>query len=151
MLYYFRMEGEKQMVPLQSNLENKTYNLYKMEEVLKPIGFVIGSNWEYDHGYFDIKLDDRGTYFFLRIPFEAIAGSLDSPGVTVRIQQPFLLGHQYEEGNDQDSRNGAIQGLVNQFQTPTDPDTEIPKTYIDIGKECIKEVEALLTPRNESN
>ncbi|AUJ25903.1 YugN family protein [Virgibacillus dokdonensis] len=137
------------MVPIQTSLEDETYALFKLEEVLKPTGFVIGSSWEYDHGYLDIKLDDRGTYYFLRIPFKAIAGALDSPGVIVRLQQPFVLGHQYESGNDIDSRNGAVQGLVNQFQTPTDPDTDIPKEYIDMGKDYIKEVEALLIPRQE--
>ncbi|MFU0788491.1 YugN family protein [Cerasibacillus sp. JNUCC 74] len=139
------------MIPLESKLADRTYLLYELEKKLKPQGFVIGSNWEYDHGYFDIKLDDRGTYFFLRIPFETVAGSLDSPGVTVRLQQPFLLGHQYQRANDKDSGNGAIQGLVNQFQSPTDPDTAIPDQYVMMGKECLNKVEALLLPRNETN
>lgn len=69
----------------------------------------------------------------------------------MRLQQPFLLGHQYQSANDKYSGNGAIQGLVNQFQSPADPDTAIPDQYVMLGKKCLNKVEALLIPRNKTN
>ncbi|CDQ39230.1 MULTISPECIES: YugN-like family protein [Virgibacillus] len=136
------------MVPLESRLENKIYSLYVLEEILKPEGFVIGSNWDYDKGYFDLKMDDQGTYYFLRIPFYAVQGSLDFPGVTVRLEKPFLLGHQYQSGYDSKGSAGLVQDTFNQFQAPTDPDTEIPEEYIDSGKALMKKVEDLVIPRD---
>ncbi|GAA0431012.1 MAG: YugN-like family protein [Bacillota bacterium] len=136
------------MVPLESKLENKIYSLFVLEELLKPEGFVIGSNWDYEKGFFDLKIDDQGTYYFLRIPFYAVQGSLDYPGVTVRLEKPFLLAHQYQKGYDESGSAGAFQGTFNQFQAPTDPDAEVPEAYITTGKELMKRVEDLIIPRD---
>lgn len=73
------------MVPLESKIDNTMFSLYVLEELLKPEGFVIGSSWDYDSGYFDYLIDNKDTYYYLRIPFYAVAGSLDYPGVTVRV------------------------------------------------------------------
>ncbi len=137
------------LVPLDSKVEERIYPLYVLEELLKPEGYVIGANWDYDNGFFDLKVDDKGAYYFLRVPFYAVAGSLDYPGVTVRLEKPFLLAHEYEAGNDQDSRNGPIQGMVNQFQTPTNPDAEVPPEYIEIGKSLVQKLEALILPSDQ--
>ncbi|MBL1705764.1 hypothetical protein ELE02_42005, partial [Klebsiella pneumoniae] len=40
------------MIPIQSKLEGRTYALYKLEEVMKPLGYSIGGNWDYDKGCF---------------------------------------------------------------------------------------------------
>ncbi|SDQ29322.1 YugN-like family protein [Virgibacillus salinus] len=134
------------MVPINSEVENKIYPLYVLEERLKPEGFVIGSNWDYDKGYFDMKIDDDGIYYFLRIPFYAVAGSLDYPGVTVRVDQPFLLAHQYQRGFDEEGAGGALRGAFDQFQTPVNADADVPDDYVATGKEIMKKVERLLLP-----
>ncbi|MFC4558618.1 YugN family protein [Virgibacillus kekensis] len=140
------MEGMVHLVPLESKIENKIYPLYVLEEMLKPQGFVIGSNWDYEKGYFDLKIDDEGVYYFLRIPFYAVAGSLDYPGVTVRVDQPFILAHEYKKGYDDEGLGGAFRGAVDQFQTPENPDAEVPEEYIHKGKNYLRDVEKLLLP-----
>ncbi|MEC5424903.1 YugN family protein [Virgibacillus sp. C22-A2] len=135
------------MVPLDSKIEQKIYSLYVLEELLKPEGFVIGSNWDYDNGHFDLKIDDKGIYYYLRIPFYAVAGSLDYPGVTVRLEKPFLLAHQYQGENDVEGpMPGTAGSLINQFQTPIDPDADVPDEYIAIGKELVQKIESLILP-----
>ncbi|MFD1040192.1 YugN family protein [Virgibacillus byunsanensis] len=134
------------MVPLDSEIEDKIYSLYVLEEKLKPEGFVIGSNWDYEKGFFDLKIDNKGIYYFLRIPFYAVAGSLDYPGVTVRLEKPFLLAHQYEKGYDEEGIGGALRGSIDQFQSPTDPDANVPDEYINIGKKLMQKVENLILP-----
>lgn len=134
------------MVPLESKIDNTMFSLYVLEELLKPEGFVIGSSWDYDSGYFDYLIDNKDTYYYLRIPFYAVAGSLDYPGVTVRVDQPFLLAHEYRKGPDDTAGSGAIQGAVDQFQSPANPDADMPSEYIDMGKDLVKKVEGLLIP-----
>ncbi|MCQ6360718.1 YugN family protein, partial [Bacillus cereus] len=65
------------MIPIQSNLEGRSYALYKLEEVMKPLGYSIGGNWDYDYGCFDYKIDVVDGYLFLRVPFSAVDGVLD--------------------------------------------------------------------------
>ncbi|ASK62881.1 hypothetical protein CFK37_12345 [Virgibacillus phasianinus] len=134
------------MVPIESEIENTITSLYILEELLKPEGFTIGSSWDYDSGYFDYLLDNKDTYYYLRIPFYAVAGSLDYPGVTVRMDKPFLLAHEYKKGNDEDAGVGAIQGAFDQFQSPSNPDGDMPPEYIDMGKDMIRKVEQLIVP-----
>lgn len=134
------------MVPLESRIENTMFSLYVLEELLKPEGFVIGSNWDYDSGYFDYLIDNKDSYYYLRIPFYAVAGSLDYPGVTVRVDKPFLLAHEYQEGNDDTGVAGVVSGAIDQFQAPSNPDADMPPEYISLGKDLVKKVEQLLIP-----
>lgn len=140
------MEGMILLVPLNSDIENKIYPLYVLEDLLKPEGFVIGSNWDYEKGSFDLKIDDQGVYYFLRIPFYAVAGSLDYPGVTVRVDQPFILAHQYQKGFDEEGLGGAVRGAVDQFQSPVNADADVPEEYVKIGKSFLKNIEKKLLP-----
>ncbi|GAA0500238.1 YugN-like family protein [Salinibacillus aidingensis] len=132
------------MLQLDSAIENQVFSLNELENKLKPLNFTIGSNWEYDHGYFDNQLQSEGTYYFLRIPFNAEIGQLDEPGVQVRVGRPFLLGHQYASGTDEDAVIGNMTAIVNQFQSPVDPDTEVPEDIQSKGDELIKTVEQAL-------
>ncbi|MCP8617781.1 YugN family protein [Salirhabdus salicampi] len=132
------------MIPLESAVVNQVYTLQELEQKLKPLGFDIGSNWEYDHGYFDYAFAKKGEYVFLRIPFTAEIGQLDEPGVQVRIGQPFMLGHQYEDNEDVDGILSNSTALINQFQTPVDSDAEIAPEYKDKGEHFMKTVEKVL-------
>ncbi|MBB6453410.1 hypothetical protein HNQ94_001859 [Salirhabdus euzebyi] len=129
------------MLALESAIENQVFSLEDLENKLKPIGFVIGSNWEYDHGYFDYQMTNEGRYYFVRVPFNAEIGQLDEPGVQVRIGAPFILGHQYADGIDEDAIIGNFTASFNQFQPPVDADTEVPDQYAEQGTEIIKKVE----------
>ncbi|MBO1623647.1 YugN-like family protein [Bacillus arachidis] len=130
------------MIPIQSNLEGHTYALFKLEETLKPLGYSIGGNWDYDKGCFDYKIDEEEGYQFLRVPFTATEGELDVPGVVVRLDTPYLLSHVYQDELD-DQVNTLAAGVsgVDQFAEPQDADGNIKRKYIDIGKALVKELE----------
>ncbi|WP_141520555.1 YugN-like family protein [Bacillus pseudomycoides] len=130
------------MIPIQSNLEGHTYALFKLEEVLKPLGYSIGGNWDYEKGCFDYKIDEEDGYQFLRVPFTAVEGELDVPGVVVRLGTPYLLSHVYQdELDDQVNTLAAGASGLDQFAEPQDADGNIKRKYIDIGKALVKELE----------
>jgi hypothetical protein len=133
------------MIPIPSTLEGKTYQLYKLEKELKPLGYTIGGGWEYDHGSFDYKIDDEVGYQFLRVPFEAVDGQLDSQGTTVQLGRPFLLSHKYQVGMDDHAEIDTFTASFNQFSEPRDPDATFPEKYIDLGKSLVKELETILS------
>ncbi|WP_138420283.1 YugN-like family protein [Aquibacillus sediminis] len=132
------------MIPVPSQLEDRVFPLYELEKQLKPLGYVIGGNWDYDHGSIDYKMADDDGYQFIRIPFTLEEGMLDAPGAIVRIGQPLLLHHKYQPSVEDHADNGVIQGAINQFQSPTDPDAEVSDKYIEKGKRLIEQVERIL-------
>lgn len=132
------------MIELPSKVEGKQFDLFELEKKLKPIGYTIGGNWDYDHGAFDYKLNDEDGYQFMRLPFQAVDGQLDANNCTVKLGRPFLLSHQYEAGLDDEGSSGTFSGTLNQFQEPVDKDARIPERYRDSGKALVKELEMLL-------
>ncbi|PEY31574.1 hypothetical protein CN354_23515 [Bacillus cereus] len=133
------------LIPIQSNLEGHTYALFKLEETLKPLGYSIGGNWDYDKGCFDYKIDEEDGYQFLRVPFTAVEGELDVPGVMVRLETPYLLSHVYQdELDDQVNTLAAGTSGLDQFAEPKDADGNIKRKYIDIGKVLVQELERRL-------
>ena len=132
------------MIEITSNLAGKQFDLYKLEQLLKPKGYVIGGNWEYDRGFFDYKIADENGYQFLRLPFMAVDGQLDTHSCTVELGQPFLLTHIYQEGLDDHAHSDNSSATFNQFQEPVDKDACTPEKFQDVGKELVREVEYLL-------
>ncbi|MCM3588440.1 YugN-like family protein [Mesobacillus maritimus] len=133
------------MLEIPSSIEGQQQRLSDLEAKLKPMGFSIGGNWDYDHGSFDYKISDKDGYLFLRIPFYAVDGQLDDDVCSVEIQQPFLLSHIYEKGLDDHAHSEVFSGTFNQFSEPVEKDAEVPKQYVDVGKSLVKEVEAALS------
>ncbi|HET7657497.1 MAG TPA: YugN-like family protein [Bacillales bacterium] len=129
------------MIQLESQLEGTEHSLFALEEALEPLGFVIGDNWQYDHGYFDYKINEKDGYLFLRFPFVATEGALDTRGVKVKFGTPYLLNHKYEAGLDQEVGTGVLSGFTNQFQEPVDKDDHIPEKYAEVGQQIVKEAE----------
>ncbi|BDG45983.1 MULTISPECIES: YugN-like family protein [Parageobacillus] len=132
------------MIDLPSRLEGKTFPLFQLEQLLKPLGYTIGGNWDYDHGSFDYKIADETGYQFLRVPFEAIDGQLDSHGTTVKLGRPFLLSHKYQSGVDDHADVGNFGAAFNQFSEPQDPDAAFSEKYINVGKALVKDLESRL-------
>ncbi|WJP99935.1 YugN-like family protein [Geobacillus stearothermophilus] len=132
------------MIELPSRLEGKQFQLYHLEEQLKPLGYVIGGGWDYDHGYFDYKIADDLGYQFLRVPFRAVDGQLDSHGTSVELGRPFLLAHKYQQGIDDFADVGNVGAAFNQFAEPQDPDATVPERYISVGKALVQELERRL-------
>ncbi|MFA9560234.1 YugN-like family protein [Evansella sp. AB-rgal1] len=138
------------MIEVQSSLENKEIKLSHLEQKIKPLGYVIGGGWEYDHGYFDYKMVDEGEYLFVRLPFSAVDGDLDTKGVTVRLGRPFLLSHQYEDGLDHTNEEDP-NPLFNQFAAPENPDATFPYEHINVGKEYVRELEQVILQNLDMN
>ncbi|MBM4760697.1 YugN-like family protein [Bacillus sp. B15-48] len=128
------------MIEIPSTIEGLQIRLSDLEEHLKPLGYSIGGNWDYDHGFFDYKIADHDGYLFLRLPFIAIDGQLDADVCSVEIKRPFLLSHVYQKGLDDHAHTNST---FNQFSEPVDKDGRIPPSYVEIGKSLLKEVEAL--------
>ncbi|RKL64980.1 hypothetical protein CR203_23165 [Salipaludibacillus neizhouensis] len=131
------------MIEIKSALEDQTYKLMDLENKLKPLGYVIGGGWEYDHGHFDYEMESDGSYLFVRVPFRPVEGEeLDMKGVNVTIERPFLLAHKYEDGLDEDVHDP--NPLLNQFSEPEDSDAEFPQEWVNTGKEYVRELEEVL-------
>ena len=131
------------MLEVPSQLENKEYKLIELENKLKPLGYSIGGGWEYDHGYFDYKMDDDGSYLFVRLPFTAVDGELDTKGVRVKLGRPFLLRHVYEARLDHDNEEDP-NPLFNQFASPDEPDADFPAEWVNTGQDYVNELEQVI-------
>ncbi|WP_409290043.1 YugN-like family protein [Peribacillus sp. SCS-37] len=134
------------MIEIPSQLEGHTFSLYDLEQTLKPRGYSISGSWDYDHAYFDYKIDSRNGYQFLRVPFRAVEGGLDTRGAAVMLGRPFLLSHQYKKGPDDHAGIGNFSASFNQFQEPAEKDAEFPDRYVELGKSLVKELESILLP-----
>ena len=133
------------MIELPSKLEGRQFDLFKLEQKLKPIGYSIGGGWDYDHGAFDYKIDDHEEgYQFLRLPFTSIDGQLDSHNCTVQLGRPFLLSHKFQDGLDDMAGSGNFSGTFDQFAEPVEPDARFPEEYIDNGKRLVVELESVI-------
>jgi hypothetical protein len=132
------------MIAIESKITGLQQSLQELEEKLKPLGYDIGSNWDYDHGYFDYKMADTGSYLFLRIPFNTVEGQLDQDGAVVKLKEPFLLSHKYNRGLDDHVDVSNVTASIDQFSEPVDKDATFPKEWIDSGQELVKELEAVL-------
>ncbi|GIN61984.1 hypothetical protein J27TS8_19770 [Robertmurraya siralis] len=132
------------MIEVPSSIEGKEYHLDDLERLLKPIGYSIGGNWDYDHGFFDYKMDDKEGYQFLRVPFQVVEGQLDSSVCTVKLGRPFLLSHQYEGGIDEEAEVGNITATINQFQSPENKDALFPRQFLEMGQVLVSELESIL-------
>ncbi|MGM9924763.1 MAG: YugN family protein [Bacillus sp. (in: firmicutes)] len=132
------------MQRINSKITGKTLPLYEMERLMKPIGYSIGGNWGYDHGYFDYKMADEPGYVYLRVPFQAVQGALNHEGVVVRVGTPFILAHQYEDEVDEGASSGVLATVFNQFAEPVDRDAEILLQYGVLGKALVEELEFYL-------
>ncbi|MDQ0206559.1 YugN family protein [Alkalicoccobacillus murimartini] len=138
------------MIPLQSTISGETFKFDSLEDHLKSLGYTIGSNWEYDHGFFDYLIDQASGYTVLRLPFHTKYGELGQKGTTVTLDTPFLLAHKYQEDLDDYTSSGSVpvqvSSVVNQFSEPTEKDAKVNEKYLPIAENLIKEVESVLLP-----
>jgi hypothetical protein len=132
------------MKPLTSSLENTTETFDNVRNHLHHFEFVLGGNWDYDHGYFDRYLDEAHKVW-LRVPFQVTSGNLDGDSeatdAIVRLGRPFVLKHVYNEGTDPGAEAEMTGALVDQFQAPLEPDAEVEPHWVDKAKDLLKQVE----------
>jgi len=133
------------MIPVSSKLENRELEFVEARRLLGEYDFAIGGSWDYDHGSFDRALDEAQKVW-LRIPFSATNGNLDAEAdendAKIRIGQPFVLKHQYEEGQDETAQMRVLGALIDQFQSPSNPDAHVEPHWIDKANAALREAEA---------
>ncbi|GGF97152.1 YugN family protein [Paenibacillus abyssi] len=136
------------MIPLSSKLESSEQQLTEFQGKLEAFQFTLGGNWEYNHGSFDRSLDEAHKVW-LRLPFEVVTGSLDSEAeendAKIRLGQPFVLKHLYNEGLDPEAQPRTFGSLFDQFQEPLDVDAKIEDRWVDQAKKVLSEVERRLS------
>ncbi|MFH5185881.1 YugN family protein [Paenibacillus sp. TAB 01] len=132
------------MIPLQSGLVNREEAFDQVREALHRFEFALGGNWDYDHGYFDRYLDEAHKVW-LRIPFQVTHGALDgdteATDAIIRLGEPFVLKHLYNEGLDREAQVNTLGALVNQFQEPVDKDAAVEDKWVQQAKRLLTEVE----------
>jgi len=114
---------------------------------LERLGFVIGGNWDYDHGSFDRPLDDR-RQVWVRLPFGVVSGRLDAEApeqdTKIRFGTPYVLRHVYEEGLDEDAVPFGSGGVFDQFRDPADPDAEVAPHWREMAEIVLRQAERRL-------
>jgi hypothetical protein len=132
------------MKTLSSKLEQVQESFDSVRDHLQDSEFVLGGNWEYDHGYFDHYLDD-GHKVWLRIPFQVITGRIEgdteATDALVQIGTPFVLKHVYNEGLDKGAEAETYGALIDQFQAPIDADDEVDDKWMQEASKLLQEVE----------
>ncbi|AXF55047.1 YugN family protein [Salicibibacter kimchii] len=132
------------MYELPSKISGLEMSAKDMERQLRPLGYVMGGGWEYDHGYMDYKMaDEDDGYQFLRIPFFATDGEVGSGNETVELGTPFLLSHKFEAGINQEA-GPVFSALWNQFSSPEEKDAYVDEHYVQEGKSLVRELEETL-------
>lgn len=131
------------MIRLHSPLSHLELQYSDLKSHLTPDHFVLGGNWDYYFGCFDRSLD-REQKVWLRIPFKVLEGRLcgekEHVDAYIKIGNPFVLNHLYEEGNSEADAM-TIGALFNQFQPPADPDAPVDDEWIVEAKKHLNNVE----------
>ena len=144
-LHYGKVKGvESPVYALDSMLEGESMLLSEAVDVLKPLGFSIGGNWDYDHGCFDYKMSEHPGYQFIRLPFSVAVGQMDSGNCMIQFGKPFLLGHRYQEKLDDNAEPSLLSASFNQFSEPVEKDAEVKDEFIAAGKVILKDAETAL-------
>lgn len=140
------MKGMTSMIPLQSKLEHMEKPYPDVVGELEQHGYVLGGNWDYDHGYFDRPLDDSREVW-LRVPFQVTNGQLNGEAAEANIDtmitfgKPFVLKHIVERGIDEEGSSGVLRSLVDQFQDPIDPDASVEQHWVEQANQHIHTIE----------
>lgn len=131
------------MIHLDTNVEGKRLTFGEAQTQLKPFGFDIGGNWDYDRGIFDGILErNRGETIYLRLPFHVIEGQLDQASALIEFQKPFIIKHVVNLGLAKDSSALLSASGLGQFQKPLDRDGYIPNKdhWQEFGEEVVGDI-----------
>ncbi|WP_087972695.1 YugN family protein [Oceanobacillus rekensis] len=114
------------MLKLQTDIEGTKAYFGDVHRLFKSNGFTFCSNFEYDHGKFDMVLcREGGETIYIRIPFDVLQGELDHPSAYIQFGQPYVIKHIVNTGLDWDENSLLTTTGFNQFQEPVDKDGKI--------------------------
>lgn len=135
------------MMPISSSLEGRETKFTEMQVLLAGRQFVLGGNWDYAGGSFDRALDEAHKVW-LRIPFQVTDGTIDSElsenNARIRFDEPYVLKHVYNEGNDPEASARVMGAMFDQFQSPVDPDGAVEPKWVERAQELMREVEGIV-------
>ncbi|WP_168122947.1 YugN family protein [Paenibacillus sp. HB172176] len=134
------------MISISSSVAGSEILFTEARDLLELKQFTLGGNWDYKSGSFDHALDQEHKVW-LRIPFEASSGEIDSEHnneAVIRLGTPYLLRHLYNEGTDPEGSVRVLGAMFDQFQAPVDPDADISPEWIERGQALMREVEFLI-------
>ncbi|CAM3292505.1 YugN-like family protein [Paenibacillus lupini] len=134
------------MIPLSSTLEARQQAFTDSRDWLEQHQFSLGGNWDYTNGSFDRALDNENKVW-LRLPFQVTNGNVvdvtADTNAIITLGTPYVLRHEYQEGNDPEASARVVGALFDQFQAPSNPDAHIDPRWIDKAKQVLAEVEKL--------
>ncbi|CAM4269073.1 YugN-like family protein [Paenibacillus alkaliterrae] len=134
------------MIPISSVLESREQHFIDTLQLLETQHFTLGGNWDYDKGFFDRPLDEAHKVW-LRIPFEVTNGNIDNEATDnealIRLGTPYVLKHEYREGNDPEASVRVAGALFDQFQSPSNADAEVEPHWIEEAKQALNATEQL--------
>ncbi|WP_276354654.1 YugN family protein [Cohnella caldifontis] len=134
------------MYPIDSKLTSQVQEFVPFRSAAAEKGFVLGGNWDYDHGSFDCALDGVDKVW-LRLPFEVTHGNLDSESeendAKIRFGQPYVLKHMYNEGLNPEAEAKPLGAMFDQFSEPANPDAEVETRWIEEARRKLNEIEAI--------
>ncbi|MBP2078255.1 YugN family protein [Oceanobacillus polygoni] len=114
------------MLKLQTEMEGIKAYFGDVHKVFKANGFTFCSNFDYDHGKFDMALcREEGETIYVRIPFNVLQGELDRPSAYIQFGQPYVIKHVVNTGLDWNQNSLLTTMGFNQFQDPVDKDGNI--------------------------
>ncbi|ASS66621.1 MULTISPECIES: YugN family protein [unclassified Paenibacillus] len=135
------------MIEIASPLESTEHDFVQIKRVLDKQGFVLGGNWDYGNGSFDLNLDEKNKVW-LRLPFDVLRGNVDDQtednDASIKLTTPYVLRHLYREGNDPEAKMRTVGALFDQFQAPVDPDADVAPEWVEKAKQVLDDAEAQL-------
>ncbi len=140
------------MIALQSSLDGQEGSFGEFTSFFNNHEFILGSNWQIDHGFFDRMLDPKEHVTgqnYLRIPVIALQGEIGDDEATVRLGTPFVLCHEYQDSLDDNVVPRVVGSMFDQFSEPEDKDAPIKNQWLEKGETILKEIEQQFQTRNQ--
>ncbi|KKC47455.1 MULTISPECIES: YugN family protein [Paenibacillus] len=135
------------MIEIASPLESTEHDFVQIKRVLDKQGFVLGGNWDYGNGSFDLNLDEKNKVW-LRLPFDVLRGNVDDQtednDASIKLTTPYVLRHLYREGNDPEAKMRTVGALFDQFQAPVDPDADVAPEWVEKARQVLGDTEEQL-------
>lgn len=90
------------MVIKETGLANKEVLFADLEHFMHALDFYRGA-WDYNHATYDLKLEDKGTVYYLRVQANVIEKKLEDPHALVQLEDPYIGKHLFPHGLDYDA------------------------------------------------
>ncbi|GAA4710098.1 YugN family protein [Brevibacillus fulvus] len=90
------------MVIKDTGIAAKQVLLADLDHYTSEAGFVRWA-WDYNHATYDLKLEDKGSVYYLRIQANVVEGKIEDPHTLLELEEPYMGKHLFPHGLDYDS------------------------------------------------